>query len=161
VSSGKIVTGVTKLERRKVSHTVYSIEYHVVWTTKYRYKTIQGKIAQRLREVLRQGCEAYGITIVRGNVGKDHVHMLISCPPTLSPSKIMQLLKGRSSKILQEEFAELRKRYWGRHLWATGYFCRTVGTVTEAVIKEYIENQSNDYDDSFKIADDVALADDA
>ena len=97
------------MDLRYGSHTAYDIEYHFVWTTKYRYKTIQGKIAQRLREVLRQGCEAYGITIVRGNVGKDHVHMLISCPPTLSPSKIMQLLKGRSSKILQEEFAELRK----------------------------------------------------
>ena len=140
------------MEKRKGSHTVYSIEYHVVWTTKYRYKVIQGKIAERLREVLSQGCQAHGITIVRGSVGKDHVHMLISCPPTLSPSKIMQLLKGRSSKIMQEEFEELRKRYWGQHLWATGYFCRTVGTVTEEAIKEYIEKQPDEYHETFKIA---------
>jgi len=66
----------------------------------------------------------------------------------------MQLLKGRSSKIMQEEFEELRKRYWGQHLWASGYFCRTVGTVTEEIIKEYIENQSGEYDESFKISDD-------
>ncbi len=143
------------MESRKGSHTVYSLEYHVVWTTKYRYKVLQGEIAKRMRMVLIQGCEAHGITIVRGSVGKDHVHMLISCPPTLAPSKIMQLLKGRSSRIIQEEFEELRKKYWGRHLWSTGYFCRTVGTVTEEVIKEYIENQTDEYDEKFKISEDA------
>ena len=143
------------MEKRKGSHTVYSIEYHIVWTTKYRYKVIEGAIAHRLREVLRQGCEANSLTIIRGNVGRDHVHMLLSCPPTMSPSKMVQLLKGRSSRIIQEEFPELRKRYWGQHLWATGYFCRTVGTVTEETIKEYIENQKGDYDETFKIGVDA------
>ena len=138
-------------EFKKGSHTVYDIEYHVVWTTKYRYKILEGKIAQRLRELLRQGCEAHGITIIRGSVGKDHVHMLLSCPPTLAPSKIMQYLKGRSSKIMQEEFVELRKRYWGQHLWATGYFCRTVGAVTDEMVREYIENQRNESNENFKI----------
>ena len=134
------------------SHTVYDIQYHIVWTTKYRYKVLQGKIAERLRELLRQGCEARKITIVRGSIGRDHVHMLISCPPTLSPSKIMQYLKGRSSRMLQEEFQELRKRYWGQHLWAVGYFCRTVGAVTEEMIKQYIEGQGNDnIEEIFKI----------
>jgi putative transposase len=64
------------------SHTVYDIEYHVVWTTKYRYKVLRGKIAVRLRELIRQGCEARNIKIVRGSIGKEHVHLLISCPPT-------------------------------------------------------------------------------
>lgn len=136
---------------KKGSHTVYDIEYHIVWTTKYRYKILQGKIAERLRELLRQGCQAYGMTIVRGNIGKDHVHMLVSCPPTLAPSKIVQLLKGRSSKLMQEEFEELRKRYWGQHLWGTGYFCRTVGTVTEEMVKEYIDNQQDESKETFKI----------
>ena len=134
------------------SHTVYDIQYHIVWTTKYCYKVLQGKIAERLRKLLRQGCEARKITIVRGSIGRDHVHMLISCPPTLSPSKIMQYLKGRSSRMLQEEFQELRKRYWGQHLWAVGYFCRTVGSVTEEMIKQYIEGQGNDnIEEIFKI----------
>ena len=141
------------MEYKKGSHTVYDIEYHVVWATKYRYKILQGKIAERLREVLRQGCQAHGMTIVRGNISKDHVHMLLSCPPTLAPSKIMQLLKGRSSKLLQDEFEELRKRYWGQHLWSVGYFCRTVGAVTEEMIKEYIENQHDDSKEVFKITD--------
>jgi len=139
------------MEYRKGSHTVYSIEYHIVWTTKYRYKVLQGRIAERLRELLRQGCEANKITIVRGSIGKDHVHMLLSCPPTLAACKIVQLLKGRSSKMMQEEFEELRKRYWGQHLWARGYFCRTVGTVTEETIREYIENQTDESEEIFKI----------
>ena len=134
------------------SHTVYDIQYHIVWTTKYRYKVLKGKIAVRLRELLRQGCEAREITIVKGNIGKEHVHMLISCPPSIAPSKMMQYLKGRSSKILQEEFDELKKRYWGQHLWAPGYFCRTVGSVTEEMIKQYIEEQGKDnIEEIFKI----------
>ena len=138
---------------QKGSHTVYDIEYHMVWTTKYRYKVLQGKVAFHLRELLRQGCEAHGITIVRGSVSKDHVHMLLSCPPTIAPSQIMKYLKGRSSKMLQEEFEELRNRYWGQHLWATGYFCRTVGAVTEEMIQEYIENQRNESAENFKIVE--------
>ena len=143
----------TEVGNRKGSHTVYDIEYHVVWTTKYRYKILQGKIAERLRELLRQGCQTNGITVVRGSIGRDHVHMLLSCPPTMAPSKIMQLLKGRSSRLLQEEFEELRKRYWGQHLWAVGYFCRTVGAVTEEMITEYIENQHDESKETFKITE--------
>ena len=137
--------------RRKGSHTQYDIEYHIVWTTKYRYKILKGKVAERARELIRQGCEARGITIIRGAVGKEHIDILISCPPSLSPAQIVKYLKGRSSRLLQEEFKELRKRYWGQHLWAPGYFCGTVGMVTEEIIKEYIENQKEDIDDIFKI----------
>ena len=138
---------------RKGSHVVYDIQYHVVWSTKYRYKVLRGKIAERLRELIRQGCEARGIKIVRGSVSKDHVHMLISCPPTLAPCKIMQYLKGRSSKMIQEEFPELKKRYWGQHLWSVGYFCRTVGEVTDEMIKEYIEQQADEGEENFKITE--------
>jgi putative transposase len=129
---------------RKGSHTVYDIQYHFIWITKYRYKILRGPIAERLRELLRQGCEARGIKIVRGNISKDHVHMLVSCPVSLAPSKIVQYLKGRSSRLLQEQFPELRKRYWGQHLWASGYYCATVGAVTEETIKTYIENQQEE-----------------
>lgn len=140
------------VDYRNSSHTIYDIKYHIIWVTKYRYKVLQGEIARRLRELLRQGCEARGITIVQGSIGKDHVHMLISCPTDLAPSKIVQYLKGRSSHLIQEEFPELKKRYWGQHLWARGYFCATVGTVTEETIKNYIENQSfNRVEEKFKI----------
>ncbi len=78
--------------------------------------------------------------------------MLISCPTDLPPSKIVQYLKGRSSHLMQEEFPQLKKRYWGQHLWARGYFCATVGMVTEEIVKNYIENQSSDgIENKFKI----------
>ena len=82
----------------------------------------------------------------------DHVHMLLSAPPDFAPAKLVQFIKGRSSRKLQEEFPELRKRYWGQHRWARGYFCTTVGAVDENTIKQYIENQRWDEDEEgFKI----------
>ena len=129
---------------RKGSHAVYDIKYHFVWVTKYRYRVLQGDVALRLRELLRQGCEANGLKILKGSVGPDHVHMLLSCPTTMSPSQIMQNLKGRSSRLLQEKFPVLKKRYWGQHMWARGYFCGTVGEVDQATIAKYIENQGKE-----------------
>ena len=139
-------------EYRSNSHSVYDIKYHIIWVTKYRYQVLKGDIAKRLRELLRQGCEARKITIIKGAVGKDHVHMLISCPTDLAPSQIAQYLKGRSSHLIQEEFPELKKRYWGQHLWARGYFCATVGSVDAETIKQYIENQELEKrEDNFQI----------
>ena len=132
------------MEYNKGSHSVHDIKYHIIWVTKYRYKVIDKKIGLRLRELIRQGCESRNMTIIKGNVGKDHVHLLLSCPPTIAPSKIVQYLKGRSSRLIQDEFPELKKRYWGQQLWARGYFCSTVGSVTEETIKRYIENQETD-----------------
>ena len=136
---------------RRGGHTQYDIQYHIVWTTKYRYKILTDKIAERIRELIRQGCEARGIKIIKGSVSKDHIHVLVSCPPSISVSKMVQYLKGRSSKIIQEEFPVLRKRYWGQHMWGIGYFCRSVGTITDEIIKEYIENQKDNIEDIFKI----------
>ena len=139
------------MDYQKSSHTVHDIKYHFVWVTKYRYKVLNKEIGARLRELILQGCQARGITIVQGSIGRDHVHILVSCPTDISPSKIAQYLKGRSSKLIQDEFPELKKRYWGQHLWATGYFCATVGSVTEETIKEYIANQGKIESGSFKI----------
>ena len=140
------------LEYRTSAHAVFDIKYHFVWITKYRYKILRGRVAERARDLLRQICQARGVVIVRGAVSPDHIHMLVSCEPDLSPAKVVQYLKGRSSRRLQDEFPELRKRYWGQHLWARGYFCASVGAVDEDTIKKYIENQKWDEDDQgFKI----------
>lgn len=88
------------------------------------------------------------MVIVRGAVSPDHIHLLLAAPPILSPAKLTQYIKGRSSRHLQAEFPELRKQYWGQHMRARGYFCATVGAAT---IKAYIENQRWDEDESFKI----------
>lgn len=136
---------------RKGAHVQYDIEYHIVWTTKYRYKVLEGKIAERARVLIRQCCNSMNVTIIKGAIGKEHVHLLLSCPPSLSVSKIVQQLKGKTSRTLQMEYKELKKRYWGQHLWGTGYFCRSVGTVTREMIKEYIENQQDEDEENFKI----------
>ena len=139
-------------EYRHSAHAVYDIKYHVIWITKYRYKILRGRIAERTRDLIRQTCQAREVVIVRGAVSPDHIHMLVSAPPQLAPAKLVQFIKGRWSRRLQEEFPELRKRYWGQHLWARGYFCATVGAVDEQTIKQYIENQQWDEDDQgFKI----------
>ena len=114
---------------RNVSHVQYDIEYHIVWTTKYRYKVLNGKIAERARELIRQSCNSMDVTIIKGSVGKEYIHLLVSCPSSLSVSKLVQQLKGKTSRKLQMEYVELKRRYWGQHLWASGYFCRSVGTV--------------------------------
>ena len=138
---------------RKGSHTVYDIKYHFVWITKYRYPVLRGSIAMRARELLRQGCGANNLRILKGSVGKDHIHMLLSCPTTMAPSEIAQKLKGRTSKILQEEFPELKKRYWGQHMWGRGYFCGTVGEVDQKTIENYIEHQGEEDDDNFTVVE--------
>lgn len=123
-----------------------------MWATKYRYKVLRGEIAQRTREIIRQICMARELTILKGHVSADPVHLLVSCPPALSPAKIAQYVKGASSRKLQDEFPHLKKRYWGQHLWGRGYFCATVGTVTEEQIAEYIEkHQQEPPDENFSI----------
>ena len=97
--------------------------------------------AQQVRGLIRQGCEARNIKIMQESVGKNHIHLLLSCPPSLAPSKILQYLKGRLSRLMQDGFLELEKIYLGQHLWARRYFCATVGTVTEEIIRNYIANQ--------------------
>ena len=136
---------------RKSSHVQYDIEYHIVWTTKYRYKVLNRKVAERARVLIRQCCNSMNVTIVKGSIGKEHIHLLVSCPPSLSVSKLVQQLKGKTSRTLQMEYKELKKRYWSQHLWSSGYFCRSVGTVTREMIKDYIENQQDEYEENFKI----------
>jgi len=140
-------------EYRQGSHTVYDIKYHVVWVTKYRYKVLTGEVAMRAREAIRQICMAREIKILKGHVSRDHVHLFVSCPPGLSVSRMMQYVKGKSSHVLQNEFSELRRRYWGQHLWARGYFCASSGTVTDAMIKAYIEQQDVPPNDGFTVTD--------
>ena len=101
----------------------------------------------RVRSIVRDVCMSYDIKILKGVVSRNHIHMLISTPPHLAPSKIAQLLKGTSSFKIQQEFPELKKRYWGQHIWARGYFCASSGNVTDEMIKEYIEKHKSKKDD--------------
>ncbi len=139
------------MKYRYGSHTVYNIEYHFVWVTKYRYQVLKGDVALRLRELVRQTCEAFEIEIKSGVVSNDHVHIMVSAPPHIAPSEIMRRVKGRSAKKLFEEFPVLKKRYWGKHFWARGYFCVTVGQMTEEMIANYLEHHfESNPNDNFK-----------
>ena len=127
-------------------HTITDIKYHFVWATKYRYAVLRGAVGLRARDIIQEVCRAREITIVKGVVSRDHVHILTMCPPQLAPSKVMQWVKGKSSRKLQEEFAELRRRYWGQHLWARGYFCASSGTVTDEMIADYLAHHTEKED---------------
>lgn len=107
-------------ENRKGLHTTSRLTAHIVWATKYRYHVLQGDIKIRCRELLIQICDAEDVRILKGMVSKDHLHMHIEYPPKLAVAEIVKRLKGRSSRLIQQEFPHLEKRYWGRHFWATG-----------------------------------------
>jgi putative transposase len=141
---------------RKTAHSVYDIKYHLVWITKYRKPVLRGEIAKRLRELVRQTCATLDVYIISGHVATDHVHLLVSVPPSISVSELMKRVKGRSSRRMLEEFGELSRQFWGRHLWARGYFAASSGNVTDDVIKEYIASQGQapePDDDDFNIGD--------
>ena len=141
---------------RKTSHAVYDIKFHVVWITKYRKPMLYGEVAIRLRDLIREICKSMDVEIIKGSVSKDHLHLLVSVPPHLSVSKLVQHLKGKSSRKLLSEYKRLAKQFWGRHLWARGYFVASSGNVTDEVIAQYIEMQDKmerDRDDNFSISD--------
>jgi putative transposase len=127
-------------EHRYGSHTVSRLTAHLVWITKYRYEVLKGDVQVRCRELIIQICDSEDVRILKGVVSKDHVHMLIEYPPKISLSDLVKRLKGRTSRILQQEFPQLQKRYWGRHLWAIGYGAWSTGNITEEVVKKYLEH---------------------
>ena len=141
---------------RHGSHSRYDLKIHLVFVTKYRKKVLTGEIAKRARKLIREICLANDIQIVKGHISKDHVHLLLSYPPRLSVSKIAQYVKGKSSRKLLQEFSELKRKFWGQHLWARGYFAVSTGNVTDKVIEEYIANQDkidDMKDDDFQISE--------
>ena len=141
------------------SHTVTDLKYHFVWKTKYSYGVLRDDVALRVRDIIREICAEKGLQVVKGHIRPNHIHILISAPAYYSPAKIAQYLKGKSSYRLQREFPSLQKRYWGRHLWSRGYFCSTVGAVTEEQIQQYIANQS-DESGTFKVWDETKSVED-
>lgn len=139
---------------RKSSHAVHDLKVHLVWITKYRYKVLTKNVGFRIREIIRQISDTNDITIIKGRVSQDHIHLYVSYPPKLSVSEMVRLMKGRSSRKIQEEFPQLSKKYWGKHFWAIGYAAFSSGQVTDQMIQEYLSNHEkhpNHNDDDFKV----------
>ena len=129
-------------DRYSVSKTcVYNLGYHLIWCTKYRRKVLSPKIELRLKELIRKKAEEIEVEIVEMGTMSDHIHIFVKSKPTYSPHFIVQQFKGYSSRILREEFAELRSRL--PSLWTRSYFCESVGCISADTIIRYIENQKN------------------
>ena len=128
---------------RKSSHAVYRCEYHFVWVPKYRYHVLVKEVKPRLKEILMELCEWLDINIIEGAIASDHVHMYLSVPPKHSPAYVMKVLKGKSAEYLRNEFPDLKKQYWGMHIWARGYFVSTVG-IDREIIRQYVKEQEDD-----------------
>ncbi len=94
----------------------------------------------RCRSLIIQICDAEDVEILKGVVSKDHIHMHIEYPPKISLSDLVRRLKGRTSRLLQQEFPHLQARYWGRHFWAIGYGVWSTGNITEDLVQEYLEH---------------------
>ena len=127
---------------KRGSHTVWDCKYHLVWTTKYRYTVLGGDVGYRCRELLGEIARSKEMMVYAGAINREHVHMLIGIPPQIWVSRAVQFLKGKSSHKLLSEYSNLRRRYWGQHLWARGYWVATSGNATDEVWKEYIKSQT-------------------
>lgn len=131
---------------RKTSHARYEIWYHIAWSTKYR-KKVFNKVETResVKRLLRKIAAEYDMEIAKIEVMSDHVHMMISAPPRIAPSRAVQILKSVSTKALFKHWKWLKSLYWGGEVWVAGYFVRTVGSgLTTADIEKYIEKQSEE-----------------
>ena len=136
-----------KLDTNSLAHTKWECKYHIVFAPKYRRQIIYGKIKGDIGQMLRKLCEYKGIEIIEAEACKDHIHMLVSIPPKYSVAQIMGYLKGKSSLMIFEKYANLKYKYGNRHFWCRGYYVSTVGANKKA-IQEYIRNQlQEDYSD--------------
>ena len=129
-----------KLDTSSLAHTKWNCKYHIVFAPKYRRQIIYGNIKKDIGMMLRKLCEYKEVEIIEAEACKDHIHMLVSIPPKYSVSQIMGYLKGKSSLMIFEKYANLKYKYGNRHFWCRGYYVDTVGRNKKA-ISEYIRNQ--------------------
>ena len=142
---------------RKNSHSKYDLKVHLIWIPKYRKRVLTGKVAEKVRDLLRQVCMEHEVHILSGKVSSDHVHMFVSYRPQMAISKLVQYLKGTSSRILLEEFAHLKRQFWGRHFWGRGYMAITSGNITDEMIQQYIDDQEGEPVDDCQFTIDSSL----
>jgi putative transposase len=116
-------------EYRRSAHTVYALHYHFIFIPKYRKPVLRGEVGTEVRDLIREICRTLDIEILQGHIRPDHVHLLLSVPPHLAPSRVMQAIKGKTSHHLLQDH-RLRAEFWGRHLWARGYFVASRRPIT-------------------------------
>jgi len=129
----------SKIVYKSNRNVCYSCKYHVVWCPKYRRKVLGEDIAARLSTIIREVCQEHEAEVLTLEIMHDHVHLLVECDPQFGIHRLVRLIKGRSSRLLRQEFPALRRKL--PTLWTNSYFVSTVGGAPLAVIKQYIENQ--------------------
>lgn len=129
------------VEVRSNNNVVYRTSYHVVWCPKYRRPLLEGAVADRLKQIIMDVCEERDAPIEELEVMPDHVHLLVTCDPQYGIHRLVKQIKGRSSRLLREEFPHVKSRL--PSLWTNSYFVATVGGATLAVVKRYIEAQKD------------------
>jgi putative transposase len=128
-------------EKKKASSAVYSINYHIVWCTKYRQKVLGGQVSKTAETILTTICDTKSWEILELVVMEDHIHLFLSASPFESPTAIVKILKGVSAKQLFAQHPELRNALWKGTLWSPSYYVGTAGDVSAEIIQRYIQNQ--------------------
>lgn len=131
------------MDNNSLSHTKWNCKYHIVFCPKYRRQVIYGKLRAEIGKILRQLCAYKGVEIIEAEACSDHIHMLVSIPPKISVSSFMGYLKGKSSLMIFDKFANLKYKYGNRRFWCEGYYVDTVGR-NKKVIEQYIRHQLDD-----------------
>ena len=131
------------MDSESLSHTKWKCQYHIVFIPKYRKKVLYGQLKEDVRDIIKTLCKYKGVEIISGAVCSDHVHLCVSIPPKIKVSEFMGYLKGKSTLMIYDRHPNLQSK-WDKAFWARGYYVATVGNVTEAAIKKYIEEQSEE-----------------
>ena len=133
---------------KKLAHSLYECKYHIVFCPKYRYKIMEEDVAKYIvQQVHLLSSQKDGVEVIEVNVQRDHVHLVVSIPPKYAVSQYMGFLKGKLALRLFDRFPQLRKRYWGQHVWSRGYCVSTIGLDEERIIK-YVKWQSKKDEDA-------------
>ena len=140
------------MDKGTLAHTSWNCKYHIVFAPKYRRQIVYGRYKVEIGKIIRTLCERKGIEIIEAELCPDHIHMLVSIPPKYSVSEIMGYLKGKSSLMIFDRFANLKYRYGNRRFWCRGYYVDTVGR-NQKRIAEYIRAQLSED----KVADELSL----
>jgi putative transposase len=127
---------------KRTHHAVYDLKYHLVWIPKYRKSLLLGSIEKRTKELFYEIAEEHDFEILAMELMPDHVHLFVSAAPKWAPGKIVSIFKAITSKIIFEEFPQVKKKLWGGYLWSAGYYAASVGDkVTAEMVKKYIRHQ--------------------
>lgn len=121
--------------------SVYNLEYHIIWCPKYRRKVLINEIENKLKDIIITKCNELDCYVHELNIMPDHVHLFVKTKPTIAPHFLIQQIKGISSRILRNEFKELKRKM--PSMWTRSYFIESVGHISQETIEKYIQEQKN------------------